>query len=906
MSIYRRLLRIAAPALAREYGPAMEETLATRWREARGVSPRTRIVMRELLMLIALAWSERFGSRVRAQRRQQRLVEHSKAGAMDTLGQELRQAARRLLRAPAFTVASVLTLGLAIGANTAIFALVQRVVVNPLPYPESDRLIELDHGSVTMKVASGMSTTPGIYFIYRDRARSIESAAVYSVGARTLIERGEPERLRAAFATPSLGAVLRVPPALGRWFTEEEGTPGGPLAAVLSHSLWTWRFNGDRSIIGRGIVLDGVSIDVIGVMPAGFAFPDPRIDVWLPTQISRAQGFGFFGPQGVARLRDGVSLDTARAEFQGLLAGIADAYPDDPKATANVRTKLTFVGRTLKDATLGNVTRGLWLILAAVGVVLFVACANVANLFLVRTELRQREVAIRRALGAARLGLGRYFFTESFLLAGAGGAIGLSIAWAALRVLVQAGPTNLPRLHEVRLDAISVAYVAAVSIVAALVFGSIPLWRGTAAGALHDSGRGNTTSRQRHYVRHLLLGAQVAMALVLLVASALMVRSFQNLHAIDPGFNPDSTLSFNIGLPRTKYITIDQMATVHNGIVDRLAALPGVESASATTCLPLSMGCNANSMRVEGEEYPHGTLPPLSLMRAVGGGYFETMGMRIVRGRAITRADVDRKEPVVVISQKFANIAFKDVDPIGRRIASNQPPKPDGSVTFEWWTIVGVVVDTPMRALNEPDPMPMTFMPLSLANGVDLTRIAPTALQMNFVVRTSTPPLSIGPLAREAVRAIDADLAIAQFTTLQALVDRASAQMTFTMVLLAAAASISLVLGMIGIYGVTSYIVSQRTSEIGVRLALGAEPAGITSQIVKQGGKVTLAGIAVGLLAASAGSRLIASVLYGVSPRDPAIFAAMATLLMLVALVACWIPARRAARLSPTIALRAD
>ena len=906
MTIYRALLRLSAPGLAREYGDAMEETLAIRLREARGLAARARIVMRELLMLIALTWSERFGARIRAQRSQQQLLHRSKAGPMDTLSQEVRQAARRLWRSPAFTVASVLTLALAIGANTAIFAVVERIVLNPLPYPESDRLIELDHGSVTMKVAAGMANTPGIYFIYRDRARSIESAALYSIGARTLLDRGDPERLRAGFATPSLAAVLRVPPAIGRWFTEEEGMPGGPLAAVLSHGLWMRRFNGDPSVVGRGVVLDGQPMDIVGVMPAGFAFPDPRIDLWLPSQMSRAQGFGYFGGSGIARLRDGVSLETARAEFQGLLAGIADAYPDDPRARGNINTKLTFVGRSFKDATLGNVTRGLWIVLAAVGVVLLVACANVANLFLVRTELRQREVAIRRALGAARLGLGRYFYTESFLLAGAGGAIGLLIAWAALRVLVQAGPATLPRLHEVRIDPIAVLYVAAVSILAAVIFGSIPLWRGATMSALHDSGRGNTASRQRHYVRHLLLGAQVAMALVLLVGSALMVRSFQNLQAIDLGFNPDSTLTFNIGLPRAKYKTIDQMAAVHHGVLDRLGNLPGVLSASATTCLPLSMGCNANAMRVEGEEYPPGTLPPLSMMRAVAGDYFETMGMRVVRGRGITRADVDRKEPIAVISQKFATMAFKERDPIGRRIATNQPPSREGMQTLEWWTVVGVVVDTPMRALNEPEPMPMTFMPLSLANGADLTRIVPTASLLNFVVRTSTPPLSVAPLVREAVRAVDADLAIAQFSTLQALVDRASAQTTFTMVLLAMAAIISLVLGVVGIYGVTSYIVSQRTSEIGVRLALGAEPGGITGQIVKQGGLVALTGIAVGLVTALAGSQLIASVLYGVNPRDPFVFGAMALTLQLIALLACWIPARRAAQLSPTIALRAD
>jgi predicted permease len=905
MTIYRRLLHLAAPDLERTYGDAMEETRDARVRGARGAK-RAGVIAREFATLFALAWSERFDARARARRRHQRSRHRTKAGLMDTLGQDIRQAARRLLRSPAFTAATVLTLALAIGANTAIFAVVERVVINPLPYPDSDRLIELDHGSVTLKVLSGMGNTQGIYFIYKNRAQSIESAAAYSIIARTLLGTGDPERLRVTTATPSLGAVLRVPPAIGRWFTEDEGAPGGAAVAVLSNALWTRRFGRDPAAVGRSIVLDGKPMEIVGVMPAGFAFPEPTIDVWVPLQLNIANGFGYFGQSGVARLRDGVSLETARNEFMELLAGIGDAYPDDPMATGNVITKLTFSGRTLKDATLGSITRALWILMAAVGAVLLIACANVANLFMVRAELHRREVAIRRALGAARLGLGRYFFTESFLLAAAGGGLGLMIAWAALRLVVQAGPSTLPRLHEIHLDAIAVGYVVLLSLIAAIVFGSIPLWRGVSMAALHESGRGNTATRQRHHVRQLLLGAQVAMALVLLVASGLMVRSFQNLRAIDSGFNPDSTLTFQIGLPAARYRGIDGMVAAHHAVIDHVSALPGVAAVSATSCLPLSMGCNGNTLIVEGEDYPAGTLPPLSLFRAVGGGYFEAMGMRILRGRGLERGDVERKEPVAVISQWLASHAFKDRDPIGRRIASNQPPGRDGRRTLEWFTVVGVVSDTPTRALNEPEPMPMTFIPMSLGNGIELTRILPSAAFMNFVVRTSSPPLSIVPSVRDAVRSVDGELAIANVRTLQAIVDRAAAQMTFTMVLLAIAASVALILGVIGIYGVTSYIVSQRTSEIGVRLALGAEPGGITRQIVKQGGVIALIGIVSGLAAAFGGSRLIASVLYGVSPRDPVVFTATAMLLMAVALVACWIPARRAAQLSPTIALRAD
>lgn len=912
MKLYRWLLRLAAPTLARDYAAAMEETLAARLREARGFTPwqHVRLWRRELATLAAIAWAERFGDGASGRRRRQREYNRFKAGPMDTLGQEIHQAARRLYRSPAFTIASVLTMALAIGANAAIFAVVERVVINPLPYPESDRLIQLDHGSVAFKVQSGMNMTSGMYFMYQDRARSLTSIAVYGSSDRTLVGDGEPERLRVTMTTPSLGAVLRVTPAAGRWFTDDEGKPGGRAVAVLSHSLWTRRFGGNPGVVGQTIMLDGQSREVIGVMPPAFAFPERRVDVWVPEQLSVTMGFGLFNYLGVARLADGASVDSARAEINGLLPGIADAYPDDPRARGNLNTKITFVGRAFKDAVLGNVTSGLWLLLAAVGVVLLIACANVANLFLVRSDARQREVAIRRALGAARLGLGRFFLTESFLLAAVGGALGVMVAWGALRLLVRFGPATLPRLHEIQLDAVTIGYVAILCVLAAVIFGSIPMWRGLSTAALHESGRANTATRQRHVARQVLMGAQVALALVLLVGSALMVRSFLNLRAIDPGFNPDSALTFSVGLPGPKYPTIDNAIAVHDAVIARLTALPGATAVAGTTCLPFNGGCTGNTLRIEGVEYPPGTLPPMAMFRGITGGYFEAMGMRLLRGRPIDRADVDRKHPVAVLSESLAKRAFEHQDPIGKRVASNQPPvRPGQPATLAWLEVVGVVADVPSQALNEPAKVPMIYTPLSLARGPATpisVVIAPSAGVVSYVVRASVPPEDLVLSARQAVRSVDDQMAIAQVMTLQDIVDRASAQLTFTMVLLAIAAIGALILGVIGIYGVTSYIVSQRTSEIGVRLALGAEPGGITAQIVKRGGLVALAGIAVGLLGAFAGSRLIASVLYGVDPRDPIVFGAMAIMLQLIALLACWIPARRAAQLSPTIALRAD
>jgi putative ABC transport system permease protein len=911
MLLYRVLLRLCPARIRREDGAAMEEMFARRLKDARASGRRARLWRREILGLLALAVSERCRGYAGASRTNDTI---RKAGRMDRIGQELRHAARRLVRSPGFTLTAVLTLALAIGANAAIFAVVQHVVLNPLPYPASDRLIELDHGSVDLRVISGMGNTAGLYFHYVERARSLDSAALYRTVDRTLGEGSEPERIRVTRVTPSLATVLRTPPAVGRWFSEKEGAPGAAPTAVLSHGLWERRFDGNAAIVGRQISLDGVATEVVGIMPASFAFPEPTVDAWITEPLARSMGFGLWGYLGVARLRDGASIETARAELSRLIPDIPAAFPGDATAAGNVQTRLMFTGRTLKDATIGGVTRALWMLLAAVGVVLIVACANVANLVLVRSEVRQREVAVRRALGATRMGIARYFLTESGLLSIAAGVLGFAIAAGAVRLLLAFGPATLPRLHELRLDLVTVSFTAGLSLLAALVCGALPLWRGAPfVQSLHEVGRGNTTSRGRHRIRHVLMGAQVAMALVLLVASGLMVRSLQNLRAIDPGFEPSSGLTFRIGLPARSYDTIPDAVAAHHAILERLSTLPGVARASATSCLPLAGGCAGNTVRIEGHTYPPGTNLPLAMFRAVAGDYFETIGTRVLRGRGITRSDVDRAAPVAVVNQTIAKKYFPGEDPIGRRIASNRPPsRPGGEPDLAWLTIVGMVADTPTRALagpNESTRVPLLYIPMSRASGPGLrgsAAIGPDAAVMSYVVRTATPPHALLPAIRRAVDDVDKSLAIAQVRTLQDILDSAAAQMAFTMVLLAIAAGVTLILGAIGTYGVMSYIVSQRTGEIGVRLALGAEPGNVAGMITRQGGLVALAGAAVGLGVAFAGTRLIGSLLYDVSPRDPGVFTATTMLLVAVALAACWLPARRASRLSPMEALRTE
>jgi predicted permease len=894
MRVYRWLLRLVPAPLRREYGDAMEEMFVRRLADTRGfgVWRRGNIWRRELLGLIAFALSERYRQRMQIRR---------KAGHMDGIGQQMRQAARRLVRTPAFTLAAVLTLALAIGANAAIFAVVQRIVLNPLPYPESDRLVALQHIAPRVNAPPSNAIPVGLYYHYVDRARTLASVALYRTDERTLTGNGEPERISILQVTTSLASVLRVSPALGRWFAEPEGRPGSPQVAILSHGLWMRRYGADPGIIGQSIALSGVPTQIVGVMPASFAFPQPGTDLWVADQISRADGLGLFTHTAVARLRDGAAVEDARTELTGLIADLPQAYPGNPLAVALATTiKFTSMAIPLKEWTIGGISRALWILLAAVGLVLVIACANVANLFLVRSEARQREVAVRRALGAGRLGIARYFLTESALLSVAGGIAGLALAFGAVRLLVAFGPAKLPRLQEVNLDGTGITFTLGVSMLAALAFGAIPLLHGTPlAATLHESGRGNTAARGRHRARRLLMGGQVAFALVVLAASGLMVRSFQNLRDVDPGFNPASALTFRVGLPASEYSTRAAAVRAHHAILDELSALPGVTSASAATGLPLvSLGWG-NTLRVEGRPAPEGTIPPLVEFRAVAGEFFEAMGVPRRRGRGIARQEVDRSDQGVVVNQALVDAYFAGEDPIGRRIASSAQGTP-------WLTIVGIVGNTVTTALNEPQPRAKLYMPMSIAGGPDIAGplTGPGVLNMSYVVRTATPPLGMLPSMRRAIDQVDPKLAMSQVTTLEDIVDTASAQMAFTMVLLAIAAVVALLLGLIGIYGVMSYIVTQRTGEIGVRLALGETPAAVAVGIVRQGGMVTLAGIAIGLGFAVAGGRFIQSLLYGVSPRDPAVLAATTVTLLAVALLACWLPARRAARLSPIEALR--
>src|SRR5262249_19225469 len=544
------------------------------------------------------------------------------------------------------------------------------------------------------------------YYELAERARTLEKVAVYNFSSVTLTGTEGPERIQIVRASPSLASVLRLQPALGRWFTDEEGVPGSPPPVVLSQGLWIRRFGRDPGIVGRSLTIDGLPATVVGVMPASFAFPDARTDAWIAAQSTRARASSLFTLTGVARLRDGTTLASARGEMTQLLTDLSRVSP-------NHRGWIS-TAMPLQDAIVGQIARTLWILLAAVGLVLLVACANVANLFLVRSEARRREVAVRQALGAGSRALVGYFLAESVLLSMAGSLIGLGLCWGAVRLLIAFAPVNLPRLGEVRLDASVIAFTLALSLLTAVAFGAIPWLRlAPLPAAFHESSRGNTASRGRYGARHLLMGGQVAVALVLVVFSGLMLRSFQNLRTVDPGFDARSALTFSIVLPDREYASRRSAVATHHAILDRLSAIPAVTAASASTCLPLSTFCFAHMVVPEGV-VDDGTLRPWALFYGVADGYFEATGIRLLRGRFIDRGDVDRGEPVAVVNAALASALFPNQDPLGRRFRYSTPPTsaPNSPPSLE---IVGVVSNTAVASLAEPTPAAQLYMPMSIA-----------------------------------------------------------------------------------------------------------------------------------------------------------------------------------------------
>ena len=798
--------------------------------------------------------------------------------------QDLRLARRTLLKDRGFAAVVVLTLAVAIGANTAIFSVVDTVLLRPLAYPDAEEIVTI--GLDNPAPYEGRTARPGFpntaYRHFREENTSFEELGAFRSGRLPLTGNGEATQLSVGLMSNSTYAVLGIPPLRGRLPSEVEDISDGPLVTVLSFDLWAARFGADPEVIGSTIQLNDRTHEVIGIMPPDFTFPNREIDLWIPLQLATEE-FPFV--QVIGRLRDGATLESATTDTENLVRRLPLLFRAALAGGTDVQT--------LKEGIVGDSRQLLLIVLGAASFVLLIACANVANLFLVRAEGRVRQIAVRAALGATRRRLIQFVLTESVLLALIGGLGGLVLAYTGIRVLVATGPANIPRLDTVGINATIFWYTAGASVLAGLLFGVLPTIQTGSAKVrvvLTDGGRGSTVGRTRFRVRGLLVVTEVALALMLLIGSGLMVRSFQELRSVDLGFDPHGVVTFGLTLPVARYPDAVARMQFFDQLLERVRALPGVEAAGATTALPLRGGM---SLRLGIEEFPTGPGEgmPLFEVRWVTPDYFETMGIPIVSGRTVEPWDRpwDNQGPPgkLVISASSKEQYLPNTSTMGRILLL-------AGVRGE---VVGVVGDVHAEGLRAA--------PLAQAVYVPLDGPRPgSQLTMSVAVRGSGNPSDLVPQLRREVGALDPALPLADIETMDHVVADSMSRTSFTMSLLLLAAIIALFLGSVGIYGVISYIVSRRTSEIGVRLALGADSTKVRRMILIQGMKLAGAGVGIGLLAATAMGRLLTSLLFGVTPFDPLTFVGGSAIFLAVAALAAIIPALRASRIPPAVALQ--
>ncbi len=814
----------------------------------------------------------------------------------------LRSLLRQLARTPGFTLVAVLTLAIGIGANVAIFSVVHAVLIEALPYPEPERLVAVWHTAPGIDMEQ-FEQSDGTYVIYRRESRTLEELGLYDERNLSLTGDGAPERISGAGATASALAVLRAVPALGRRFVAGDERAGAEPVVLLSHALWTRRFGGARDVLGATLRLDGVTRRVVGVMPAGFHFPSSETQLWVPLTVDPAKlAVGNFNYNGIGRLRPGTTPEAVARELSALVRRIPEEFPDEQITAGMLETaRFAVEVHPLRDDVVGDVERLLWILLGSVGVILLVACANVANLFLVRAEARQREVAVRTALGATRGQIARAFLGESAALAVAGGALGVLLAALGLRLLLMIGPQRLPRLDEVGLDAPVLGFALAISLFAAFLCGGFAGLRYGAPDlvpALKEGGRGDTAGRSRHRARTLLVVAQMALALMLLVGSGLMVRSFWRLRHVDSGFDARGVLTLRLALPEGEYPDSAANARFVNRLLARVRAIPRVVEAGTVNLLPLDGGGNNSAHTFEDFPLPPDAVPPILAYRNVTPEYFRVMGIPLVAGRTLSAVDPGRRSAAALVSRALAERFWPHGSALGKRLT--QGLAEDG----QWATIVGVVGSVRDAGLHEK-PVEAVYYPLMRPLSSEGEDFPPR--WFSLVVKTaSADPMALAPAVREAIWSLDRNLPVARVRSMAEVTAESTARTSFTMLLLVVAAAMALLLGAVGNYGVISYVVSQRTREIGVRMALGARQRDVARMVVRSGLFVALGGVAIGLAGALAVTRLMRALLFEVSPTDPATFGAVSALLVGIALLASYLPARRAAAVDPIEAIRCE
>jgi putative ABC transport system permease protein len=815
---------------------------------------------------------------------------------MENLLQDVRYGIRMLLRGRAVTIVAVVALALGIGANTAIFSVVDSVLLSPLPYKDPDRLAMIWQTNPEIQIGFDMLPVTAADFVdWRDQGRSFQSISIIDSGRLVLSGQDAPERVAGARVSASFFGVMGVEPSLGRAFTDQEERPGANRVAVISHAMWLSRYGGDRGAIGKSLALDGSTYEIIGVMPEGFQFPRsqdlpsyfqlaPQTELWLPIGLTdeELKNRGSHNKAVIARLKPDASIEQAQDEMAAIAAKNSEMYEESRGFGASVVP--------LQEQLVGHTRTALWVLLAAVGFVLLIACANVANLLLARASARQKEIAIRTALGATRSRIIRQLFTESVLLSLCGGAVGILLALWGLNLLLALSPADIPRKHEIRIDGAALGFTLLISLLTGVLFGLAPSLQSSRVNfneTLKEGARG-TSGATGNRLRGLLVIVEIAMTVVLLVGAGLMLRSFIGLLKTDPGFNPKSVLTMKIELPDRKYPRERDQIAFFKQVIERVRLLPGAESASAISHLPLSGTEEIDMFTIEGSTIESLSDTPLADFRFVDHNYFRAMGIPLVAGRYFTEGDNENGQRVIVINETLARRFYPGQEAVGKRIKEG-----DQRSDNPWSTVVGVVGDVKHSGLNS-DARPTLYFPYLQKNwGL-----------MTLVARTGSDPAKLAAAVRNEVWAVDKDQPVTDVKTLEEYASVSVSKDRFNMILLGIFAGVAMVLAAVGIYGVMSYTVAQRTHEIGIRMALGASVTDVLRLVVGRGLLLAVVGVFVGVGVALLLTGFLSSLLVGVSARDPLTFIAVPAALLAVALVASAVPAWRATKVDPMVALR--
>jgi putative ABC transport system permease protein len=896
--MYRASLRFLPRAFRARHGEemvALFEALGSEARARAGFIGIAACLLGETADVLATAARLRLAHRGSSQARSPALASlgpsahlHRRSNDMESLGQDIAYALRAIIRRPGFTAVAVITLGLGIGATTAIFSVVNSVVLRPLPYPDPGQITMVWRTIPSLNWTRGPMSHPN-FLDFRTSATTFESMAAYgSTQPSTILVGSEPQLHFGMLVSASLFSVLGVLPAEGRPFTESEDAPGAPMVIILSHRLATLLSAGKGSMVGKSVSIDRVPHTVVGVMPERFGFPNQRPEYWLPLVPMGGENItdrntNFLTVMG--RLKRGVALGAARAEVEGIRTRLEREFPTDNADGTGV-----FLEARQQFVT-GDVKPVLLVLFGAVGFVLAIACANLANLMLARGSGRRRELAVRMAIGASRARLIRQLLTESTLLALLGGMLGVAIAVLGTKLLVQFGPASLPRKAEIAVDGTTLAFTAVIALVSGLAAGLFPAFRFSRPdlqGDLKGSAQG-TARITSHRVQRSLVVAQMALALVLLVGAGLLTNSLVRLMTVDPGFESKNLLTVRLALPADRYTEDGASTAFYDRVLERVRGLPGATSVAAAWSIPFSDYLASTGITIEGRDTPREERPLITML-PFRGDYFATMQMRLIEGRAVGDADRPDGPNVVVINEGMAKRFWPGESAIGKRFRRG-----DADDDPQWITVAGVVAD--VKEALDTVPGLQGYWPYA--------RMA-WARDMAIVVRTSGDPMLLATAVRSVVRSLDPEIPIVKMQTMQQLMSESVSDSRFRTMVVLSFSGVACLLALVGIYGVMAFLVAERTHEIGVRMALGAEQAGVLRHVLGQGLRLTTIGIAIGLVGAFAATRAIEAMLFGVEATDPVTYGLVVIALVTVAMLACWIPARRASRVDPLVALRGE